>query len=171
MSALLRITQAKPNPLGKDKTPSGSARPEQLLGEWVDIENVGNEAVTFSKIQLSHTLFDNRCNSTGRTETYWTGSGTDALRPGQVIRIHTGRSADSSLMLPADRGSVAWHGYANRSNFVLNNRCGDTIAVTWRDAYGGSSQDQVSYDPNPPEGAVLTRVGNRLVSLAVSGRR
>nr|MDQ3919490.1 lamin tail domain-containing protein [Acidobacteriota bacterium] len=89
MSKLLQVYQAKPNPAGKDATGGGSAKPEQLLGEWVDIKNVGTEPVDLSKVELRHTLFGSRCEPTGRTEAYW--SGLSELRPGQAVRVHTGR--------------------------------------------------------------------------------
>ena len=117
MSKALQIIQAKPNPLGKDKTGSGQSKPEQLLGEWVDVKNIGTESISFSSMTLNHTLFDSRCQSTNRTENYWSG-GPEQLLPGQVIRVHTGKISDKHLMAEADRAGVDWHGYANRDNFV-----------------------------------------------------
>jgi hypothetical protein len=147
MSKALQIIQAKPNPLGKDKTSSGQSKPEQLLGEWVDVKNIGTESIQFSCMTLNHTLFDSRCQSTNRTEKYWSG-GPEQLLPGQVIRVHTGNIRDKHLMAEADRVGVDWHGYANRDNFVLNNRCGDRIFVTWPDANGRTASD-VTYSAEP----------------------
>lgn len=169
MSRALQIVQAKPNPLGKDKTSSGQAKPEQLLGEWVDVKNVGTEPIRFSSMNLFHTLFDSRCQSTGRTDNYWSG-GDEQLLSGQVIRIHTGRISDKHLMSEADRQGVDWHGYANRDNFVLNNRCGDRITITWTDAYGRTVSDAAYYRPNPPEGAILRRRGEVLEPASAAGR-
>src|ERR1041385_6525913 len=134
MSSSLQVYQSKPNPTGKDKTSSGVAKPEQLIGEWVDIKNIGTEPVRFSTIELHHTLFGSRCEQTNRTERYWSSNGTDSLKPGQVLRVHTGRKQYEHLLTPVDKGSVDWRGFAERDSFVLNNVCGDTIIVTWADA-------------------------------------
>jgi hypothetical protein len=169
MSKALQIIQAKPNPLGKDKTGSGQSKPEQLLGEWVDVKNIGTESIQFSSMTFNHTLFDSRCQSTNRTEKYWSG-GPEQLLPGQVIRVHTGNISDKHLTAEADRAGVDWHGYANRDNFVLNNRCGDRIFVTWPDANGRAASDVTYYRPNPPEGAVLRRRGEVLEPVSAAAR-
>lgn len=166
MSKLLQVYQAKPNPTGRDTTKGGSARPEQLLGEWVDIKNVGTESVDLSKVELRHTLFGSRCEPTGRTEAYW--SGLSELRPGQVVRIHTGRREDRHLMAAADAAGADLHAYAEQSWFKLNNQCGDTIIVTWVGATGSRVQDSASYSPNPPEGAVLRRSGSSLLPVGTA---
>jgi hypothetical protein len=122
VSTQLHVFRAKPNPLGKDKTSGGIPKPEQLLGEWVEIRNIGTEAVRISSIQLSDHLYGNRCEDTGRSEVYWNDTVTDAsLQAGQVLRVHTGRKSDEALMLQVDRGSVDWRSFANKGNFVLNN--------------------------------------------------
>lgn len=167
MSKILQIIAAKPNPAGKDKL-YGTPRPEQLLGEWVDIQNTGTEPLRFSDMAVSHTLFDDRCQNTGRSERYWSGSGVQLLAPGQAVRVHTGRLRDQHLMLPADNQGAYWHAYANRDNFVLNNRCGDIVTVAWTDALGRTLTDTASYAPSQPEGAVLKRVGDRLVQTSNS---
>lgn len=163
MSITLRISQAKPNPVGKDQTPSGLTKPEQLLGEWVDVENDGSEPITFASIQLHHTLFNDLCQTRGQTELYWRAEGTGQLKPGQTLRIHTGRHRDKSLVSSVDEAFSDWHGYAERDDFVLNNRCGDIIVVTWQDEDGQNYKDAASYAPNPPEGAILKRSDNQLV--------
>ena len=155
MSKVLEIIKAKPNPAGKDKV-YGTPRPEQLLGEWVDIKNVGTEPIQFSKMSLLHTLFDNYCNNTGRVDPYWSG-GSEFLAVGQIIRVHTGRISDKHLMNPADGLGCNWHGYANRDNFVLNNSCGDIITIAWTNSFGSTQRDTVSYSRNQPEGAILER--------------
>jgi len=163
MSTLLQIFRAKPNPGGKDKTGSGIPKPEQLLGEWVDLKNVGTEPVKFGSVQLQHTLFNDNCQTSGRTEPYWTDSGSDALQPGQVLRVYTGRKRDEHLMAPVDREGRDWSAFANRDYFVLNNKCGDAITVTWANVQGNQFLDTATYRPNQPEGAVLRRSGNSLV--------
>lgn len=167
MSKLLQVFRAKPNPAGKDKAGS-YPKPEQLLGEWVDIKNVGTESVPFSTITLTHTLFNDNCQITGRTETYFRGSNSDSqsLAPGQVLRIHTGRKSDEARMKDDDKVDRDWWNFANSDHFKLNNKCGDTIVVTWKDTYGRDLQDAAEYDKNQPEGAVLVRSGTKLVRAA-----
>ncbi len=166
MSRILQITQAKPNPAGKDKA-SNTPKPEQLLAEYVDTKNVGTEAVPFSTISLSNTLIDANCRNTNQTEVYWTG-GSDSLQPNKVIRIRTGNFKDKHLINPSDDIGNDWNSFANKDNFVLNNRCGDTITVAWINSLGSRQSDTASYDANQPEGAILRRSGDKLVLAATS---
>jgi hypothetical protein len=56
------------------------------------------------------------------------------------------------------------HAYAEKNQFVLNNLCGDRITLFWVDADNKAHfLDAADYDPNPPEGAILVRRGDRLV--------
>ena len=172
MSRVLQIFRAKPNPAGKDKAGS-YPKPEQLLGEWVDIKNVGTEAVPFGTMALTHTLFNDYCQRTGKIETYFSGSSADtqSLAPGQVLRIHTGRKSDEAHMKYEDKKGRDWWNFANSDQFKLNNRCGDAIVVSWKDAYGRDLQDAAEYERNQPEGAILVRSGSKLVrASAVFGR-
>jgi hypothetical protein len=164
----VQISYAKPNPIGKDKTPSGTPKPEQLLGEWVDITNTGNTAIPFSALAVHHTRFDEACHVRPEpTEKYWSSGGSGALGPGQTLRVHTGRKRDEALLAahPVDTGNVDWRAFADLDRFVLNNRCGDTIYVTWNDGRNGQQQDSAGYANNPPEGRVLKRVGARLLPV------
>jgi hypothetical protein len=169
----LEIIQAKPNPAGKDRIQdqdgSGAVKPELLFGEWVDIKNIGNDSVHFSTIQVRHALFDETCHTTGETELYWTGGSADFLKPTQVLRIHAGRRDDSYLMTADDQAGADWHGYAESDGFILNNRCGDKITVTWRDAADRGCQDWAAYAPNPPEDLILKRSGNLLAGAGGAG--
>lgn len=163
----LQIFQAKPNPIGKDKTSSGHSKPAQLVGEWVDIKNIGTQPIHFSTIKLHHTLFNQQCQTTGQTDQYWSSGGTDALKPGQVLRVYTGHKRDEHLRSQIDQSGADWFAYAERDNFVLNNRCGDTIYVTWQNSQLRQQQDSASYAQNPPEGVVLKRVGSFLQAFGM----
>jgi hypothetical protein len=166
MSLSLKILQSKPNPRGKERkdgTMTQAILPELLLGEWVDIENNGIELITFSRIQLHHSLFNDLCQTRGETEKYWCAEGTGLLKPGQILRIHSGRHHDRNLMSEADEGDVDWHAYAEREDFVLNNRCGEVIVLTWQDEEGREYKDVASFAPHPPEGEILKRSDNQLV--------
>jgi len=162
----LQIIQAKPNPAGKDsnKDQNGSIpnRPEQLFGEWVDVKNIGNDEVHFPTMQVRHALFDETCQATGELELYWIGVNANFLKPGQVLRIHAGRREDAHQMSSEDQAGADWHGYAESDNFILNNRCGDKIVLSWQDAVNQICQDWACYAPYPPEDLILKRSGNLL---------
>lgn len=164
MSQILKIHRAKPNPLGKDRSRQGGPKPEQLVREWVDILNEGTEAVPFGRMQLHHTKFGNSCSEVLGTDCYWKGNGdSQALAPGQVLRVHTGKKIDEHFLVGEDLGDVAWRAFAGCGNFVLNNDCGDTISVLWQNDRSQWLRDSATYNPRPPEGVILHRVGDRLV--------
>ncbi len=164
MSWKIQITQAKPNPKGKDKTAYGIPIQEQLLGEWVDLKNVGDQGVAFSRIHLSNATFSGTCGLIKRSSIYWSGKSEDLLKPGGTVRVHTGKSAFSSSMNTEDKYGTNWHAYAEKGNFVLNNLCGDIIGVWWKDSNGEwQKEDEASYSPNPPEGQILKRSGSVLI--------
>lgn len=163
MAWQIQITQAKPNPAGKDKSQS---RPiaAQLLGEWVDLKNVGDAAVTLSTVHLAQSKFGPGCQLKERASIYWNGSSSMRLNPGEIVRVHTGREFESYMMHSEDKSGVHHHAYANNGNFVLNNDCGDNLSVWWQDSdKKWHQEDLASYDPYPPEGQVLRRVGAKLM--------
>jgi len=167
----LIIVQAKPNPAGKDtgKDQGGFEvrRPQALFGEWVDVKNIGEDAVSFQTMQIRHALFDDDCHTTGELELYWIGDNGAPLKPGQVLRIHGGRREDAYLMTPEDQAGADWHGYAESDNFNLNNHCGDKIVLSWQDSADQIHQDWACYAPNPPEDLILKRSGNLLAGAMV----
>ena len=164
MSWKIEICRAKPNPVGKDRAAWGSPRQEQLLGEWVDLRNIGDTPVTLSTIHLGDIEFSQNCIPAKNSTIYWKGSSTQSLSPQQILRVHAGKSLYSSSMLDEDRVGAHLHAYAEKGNFVLNNRCGDVISVWWIGNDGKwHEEDKANYDPNLPEGAILTRVGSKLI--------
>jgi hypothetical protein len=148
----IEITRIKPNPVGKDKV-NGTPLPKQLLGEWVEIQNVGDEVV--SGVFLFHTTFDDDC-SKQKEENF---AVITNIQIGESVRVHTGNRFDEPLMADEDRRGASRHQFANRTNYILNNKCGDTITASIVEVIGSSVS--VSYEPNPVEGAVL-EVGNGL---------
>jgi hypothetical protein len=173
----LQIIQAKPNPAGKEcdkdqddlsAKPAETQNPASLLfGEWVDVKNIGHDTVNFQSIQLRHSLFDQDCHTTSQLELYWIGDHNDLFKPGQVLRIHSGRREDAHLMAPEDQAGVDWHGYAESDKFILNIYCGDKIVLSWEDAVDQLRQDWACYAPNPPENLILKRSGNLLAGAAL----
>lgn len=161
MSWKIEIHRAKPNPTGKDKagnTPIAS----QLLGEWVDLKNIGDAAVSLSSLHLANREFDGNCRVKTNAQIYWTGPSNVSLISGQIVRVHTGRSRDAASMRAVDQQDVHCHAYAEKGNFVLNNRCGDTLSVWWKHGENWHKNDESAYAPNPAEGKVLQRLGNGL---------
>jgi hypothetical protein len=169
MSWKLQITQAKPNPVGKDKN-KWTPKPDHLLGEWADFKNVGDAAVRLSLIHVAHLEFSTNCVAKEKPVIYWSGSAGTTVQPGEIVRLHTGRSKDASQMATVDRGGVNYHVYAESGSFVLNNDCGDTVSLWWKGNDGNfNHEDVASYDANPPDGAILYRSGSKLVVSALAG--
>lgn len=153
MKSLL-IVRAKPNPAGKDRY-RGVPPPAQLAGEWVDLKNVGDELLLLEGISLYHVAYQAGCTG-GRWDSVISFGGS--VGPGQVIRIHSGRQLSAWEMRPEDAAGVDYHLFTNRG-YVWNNDCSDTAALSNE----RTRFDQASYDPYPPEGRVLIRVGDKLI--------
>lgn len=140
----LYVTQALPNPPGKDRPPHGGPPNSQLNGEWIEFANISVRTLDLAGLRLVHQTFNTRCES-GNQESLTTFSGS--LDAGKSIRAHTGH------------GEGWWEGnilhlYLKRSNYVWNNSCGDfaLLAVT------NAKIDWAGYAPNPTEGRVLRRI-------------
>lgn len=160
----MQIVRTKPNPAGKD---TAGHRPihRQLLGEWVDLVNNSGGPVHLGGLHLANEHYDAHCTFT-KTQVYWSGRSDEVLPAGGIVRVHTGLRSEAYLMDAQDQLGVALHSYADSGLFVLNNRCGDRLSLWTKDAAGNWRQpafDTCAYAPNPPEGAVLVRVGDRLV--------
>lgn len=160
--ANLLIWRAKPNPAGKDKV-GEKPKPEQLNGEWAEIKNTSATNQSLGGVKLSHTLFDTH-GKPEKTEVYWVGKGTISLKPGEVVRVHTGRSADKGLMKVEDSAGADYHDFAENGQFKLNNKEGDKLYVEYTDG-----SDNAYYDPHVKEGVVLIRVGDKLIDRDSGG--
>lgn len=154
----LTITRAVPNPTGKDRTPANQVTNHQLNSEWMEFANTGQRDLPMEGVSLSDYTFDNGCRKTGEAIVM---SFSGSLRSGQSVRVHTGTGA------PSDEGTIR-HLYAGRSNFVWNNRCGDTAVLRNN---RNEVVDYAAYDPNPPEGVILNRLpGTHKLSGASAAR-
>ncbi len=163
MAWKILVYRAKPNPAGKDRV-SGYPQQQQLLGEWVDLQNTGDASVNLSMLNLCHVQFSNQGVPEDKPTIYWTGKYEEVLKPGQILRVHTGKSAYASSMAYNDTQGVHLHAFAEKGNFVLNNNYGDVISVWWKDKDGNwRKEDAAGYDPNPPEGVILKRAGDKLI--------
>jgi len=159
----LIIQRAKPNPAGKD-TNRHKPLAAQLLGETVDIENTDTKPVNLGKCRLAHTEFDAQGRAKPQPVIYWTGAAIE-LKPGEMVRIHTGKSKDVAEMHAEDKNGVHHHTYAESHSFVLNNKEGDKLYLYSETAL----LDSASYDPAVGEGVTLIRKGDKLVAPAKSG--
>jgi hypothetical protein len=154
----LLVTHALPNPAGKDRQHPYAPSNDQLNREWVEFANASARTLSMQGVAISHYTFDRACGRTGEDQlTSFTGN----LDPGRSIRLHTGRGQ------AWDEGTVR-HLYADRSNYAWNNVCGDTAVLR---SSRGDVIDWASYDPDPPEGVVLTRLpGTNKLSAARTAR-
>lgn len=164
----LLINRAKPNPFGRTRIGAETPTPESLLGEWVEVKNIGPDSIHFSTIQIRHLVFDPSCYATGESECCWQGGSDEYLKPHQTLRIHTGRESDAPRMPEPDRIETDWHGYGGWPDFLFNIQCGDRLIVTWRDSFERSFLDWAAYAPHPPEGAILIRSGNLLTAAGAA---
>jgi hypothetical protein len=154
----LLITRALPNPAGKDRTPAHLVTNDQLNGEWIEFANMADHDLVIDGVRISDYTFNNYCHTTGERQlTTFTGS----MPCGSSIRLHTGYGE------PWNEGVIR-HLYLNHDNFVWNNRCGDTATLR---VQSPGEIDHATYDPHPPEGAILKRVPgtHRLALIAASG--
>ena len=149
----LRIVKAKPNPTGKDRYGSYTP-PAQLAAEWVDFQNNGTEAYQLNGITLYHIAYQLSCRE-GKWKDVMGFQGP--LQAGQVVRVHSGSQIPISNMYPEDVVGADFHLFTGR-NYIWNNTCGDSAGL-----YNGSFIDKASYDPYPPEGRALRRVGDKLI--------
>src|SRR5262249_51880905 len=95
---------------------------------------------------------------------YWHGLETDALTPGEILRVHTGRMRDRHRGRLEDFVGADRHAFAESANFVLNTRFGDCLTL-WSEGPPGHwmFEDACAYAPDPPCGSTLVRRANRLI--------
>jgi len=153
----LMVSKAKPNPSGKDRTRHGGASSAQLAGEWCDIKNVSDVRVSLNGVDLYHHAY----SRDGKWEyELVVALPNEVLGIGETLRVHSG-SGPYAVVREEDKVGAHMNIFTGRDNYVWNNDHGDE-ALLW---YRPEKQrlDAASYDPNPPEGVVLVRVGDKLV--------
>ena len=152
----LQTIRAKPNPSGKDRF--GGLTPNiQLVAEWIDIANMSVLAQSLAGLVLYHNTYDNFCR---RLSVQKILLFKGVLQRGEIIRIHSGREISLNQMRYEDIAGVDYHLFTGM-NYIWNNKCGDSPQL-----YNSSSRswmDLTYYDPNPPEGKILRRIGNKLI--------
>ncbi len=146
----LKISKAKPNPLGKDwyevDIPAA-----QLAAEWVEFKNEGNESFNLSNIGLYH--------KTRSGEFKLVYLFNRVLGVGLTIRVHSGGGPESVLR-PIDKEGAEINVFTGNT-YVWNNDIGDEPGL-WNRS-NSVWVDSTYYDPYPPEGAILFRLGGKLV--------
>jgi hypothetical protein len=154
----LQTVRLKPNPAGKDKTRNGTASTTQLGAECVDLKNTGSAPVEMDGVKLHHVAF------VGGKPSHWEliMSFNGTLEAGKILRVHAGHGPLSELR-PEDRNGADYHLFTDRNQYVWNNAEGDTSRITEPSGNGEADTDMAGYAPNPPEGVVLVRSGDKLV--------
>lgn len=152
----LLITQAKPNPAGKDRTPTAFTPRAQLAGEWVDFKNITTNPVSLDSVELYHYAYLSGGGNEWQLVTGFTGS----LPSGQIVRVHSGEPIPLSEMRLEDRTGADYHIFSYK-NYVWNNSQKDYPRL-WHKT---SQQwiDQTVYETYPTEGKILKRVGDNLI--------
>jgi len=154
----LTITQAKPNPSGKDRL--GSVVPSsQLAGEWVDFKNTGNESYSLDNIKLHHVAYT-RQYPDGVWEEVMGFFGN--LSTGEVVRVHSGGGIPLNTLLPDDFIGADYHLFTG-DNYIWNNDKSDSPRLILKQNGQTLEIDKTSYSAYPTEGKILRRVGNQLV--------
>jgi len=161
----LRVVQLKPNPIGKDRNRFGALSPAQLGAEWVDFKNTGIVAEDLQNVRLYHVAY-----ALGEPNGHWEEitNFQGSLPPGQVVRVHSGQSRDMSVLRQEDLLGADYHLFTGKDSYVWNNQKGD-IAVLGNGSVSNLI-DRAPYDPNPPEGTVLVRIGEKLVPAVAPAR-
>jgi hypothetical protein len=158
----IRVYRMKLGPTGTGRSQYGSpshGKPE----EWFDVRNDGSASVRTSGFCLYHLEYP---SSEGEPEYRLVVTLPEcSLKPGEILRVHSGPRRDLSALYAEDRTGADQHAFTGGEARVWNRREGDT-AVLYAQVTEEST-DSVSYDPNPPEGVVLFRQGPKLVPTPV----
>ena len=150
----LKITKAKPNPVGKDRFP-GDIPAAQLGAEWVEFENDGDEPFILNNVaELNHWAY----TSVGER---WEPIITFdlVLGVGESARVHSG-AGPLELLRSEDILGADYHFFTGKG-YVWNNDRMDKPALWNLEA--SEWIDTTFYDAYPPEGTVLRRVGDKLI--------
>ena len=155
----IRIYRMKLGPTGTGQSQPSHGKPE----EWFDVRNDGSAGVRTSGLCLYHLEYP---SAEGEPEYRLVLNLPEcSLKPGEILRVHSGPRRELSALYPEDRTGAHQHAFTGDEARCWNRREGDT-AVLYAEATNEMT-DSVSYDPNPPEGVVLWRQGAKLVPTPV----
>lgn len=154
----LTITQAKPNPTGKDRM--GPIVPSsQLAGEWVDFKNTGDEDYPLDNIKLHHIAYTAQYPN-GVWEEVMSFTGT--LGAGKVLRVHSGGKISLGILSPEDFIGADYHLFTG-NNYVWNNDQSDSPRLVLKQDGQTYEVDKTSYSAPALEGKILRRMGALLI--------
>lgn len=156
---MLKIIQAKPNPLGKDKFGRNIIPNQQLAGEWIDIKNEGNLEIHLNGLQVYHFAYKPEGNKFEKVIEFNFGD-KDVLLSGKVLRIHSGGFMPVGQLLTIDQIGVDYHKFTGK-NYIWNNDKIDKPSI-WNPRLK-KWIDQTWYDSYPPDGVILERNNGKLV--------
>ncbi len=154
----LLISQAKPNPSGKDRlgffVPSS-----QLASEWVDFKNTGDEGYPLDNIKLHHIAYTTQYPNGVWEEVM---GFTETLGVGEVVRVHSGGKISPDLLDPEDFIGADYHLFTG-NNYVWNNDKNDSPRLVLKQNGQTYEIDKASYSAPAPEGKILRRMGELLI--------
>lgn len=152
----ITVSRIKPNPTGKDRTRYGGASAAQLGAEWVDIKNTSANGISLAGIALYHLAY-----SGGQAQAQKVVDLTGVLGAGQILRIHSGQTRPLNVLYQDDLVGADFHGFTGSDNYIWNNDRPDCpgLVRTSQNTY----VDRACYDAGSPQGAILVRVGDKLV--------
>jgi hypothetical protein len=158
----IRVYRMKLGPAETDRIQDGSLS-HGKPGEWVDVRNEGSASVRISGLCLYHLEYP---SPGGEPECRFVVTLPEcSLKPGEILRVHSGPQRDLSALHSEDRIGADRHAFTGGEARIWNRREGDTVilyAVATKE-----TTDSVSYDPDPPEGDVLLREDSKLVPALV----
>ncbi len=150
----LKITKAKPNPLGRDRIGTFTP-PIQLAGEWVDIQNTTAFSIALGTVQLYQWAY----KPDGSGEWRLVISFSESLPAWKTMRIHSGSPLLTTQMNSVDVIGADYHLFTNK-NYIWNNRKPDYPRL-W-DTASRQWIDWTYYDAPVPNGKILIRVNDKL---------
>ena len=156
---MLRIIKAKPNPVGKDRTPKLLTTQSRLGAEWIDIKNIGSAGFSLKNIQIYHVAYINGKAEWKLLKDFNSALLIPALPSGIVMRIHSG-NGPLSVLSPEDVQGASRH-YFTGKNYVWNNDKTDKPMIY--DKVKKIRLDETFYNPPVLDGKVLVRVNNQLI--------
>lgn len=154
----LLITQAKPNPSGKDRF--GNVVPSsQLAGEWVDFKNTGNEGYPLENIKLHHIAYTTQYPN-GVWEEVMGFTGT--LGVGEIVRVHSGGKIPLENLFSIDMSGANYHLFTGE-RYIWNNDRSDCPRLVLKQNGQTYEIDKATYLAYPQEGRILLRHGTQLL--------
>jgi hypothetical protein len=166
---VIRLYRLKLGPTGADRPSTGTQQFRQP-GDWVDVRNEGPSATRINGLCLYH--LEHLGPGTQPEYRFIVTLPECSLKPGEVLRLHSGPRRDLALLYAEDRNGADWHVFTSGESHFWNRRDGDTALL-----YAAASKettDVATFDPNPPEGVVLWRQGDRFAGKhinSVAGQR